>query len=336
MAIPTISETLNNLTVATLKSRQKEMPNQIFERWVFWRKLKEKGHIQMEDGSRKITMDVEYAVNPTVKGFARGGTLPGEDYEYMTQSEYDWKFIGGASLRYYQDTKKNRGKKAVRKLVTTGIRNLENSIIAKIETDLFLDGTGDSSNTILGLQKLVPDAAATGGTVGNINGDNETWWRNKSANMTGKAVSTYLRDYMNRMYNDCSLIDHGDDSFPDFYIADQKTTETYDTESFELLSVVNQQKTGDIAISDLAFKGRPIHWSPKLPEVTTNNGRLYFLNTNFLFVKVMDNAAIEFVDWKPASGNSLDWILHGVFNGAFVTNSRASQGVIYNIANQSL
>ena len=303
---------------------------------MFWRKLKEKGHIETAPASRKITMDVEYAVNPTVKGFIKGGTLPGEDYEYMTQCEYDWKFIGGASLRYYTDTQVNRGMNAVHKLVTTGIQNLEKSIISKIETDVFLDGTGDGSSTILGLQKLVPDAAATGGTVGNINGNNETWWRNQSANMSGKAVSTYLRDYMNRMYNDCSLIDHGDDSFPDFFIADQKTTETYDTESYELVSVVNQQKTGDIAISDLAFKGKPIHWSPKCPEVSTNNGRLYMLNTNFLWVKVMDAGAIKFVDWKPASGNSLDWVLHGVFNGAFVTNCRAAQGVVYNIANQSL
>ena len=174
MALPSIAETLNNLTVATLKSRQKEMPNQIYQRRVFFRKMMEKGNIQPEDGSRKITMDVKYGTNPTVKGFGRGGTLPGADYEFMTQSEWDWKFVGGAVLRYYVDQQINRGKNAVRKLVTEGVADLEDSILAKLETDAFLDGTGDSSKTIGGLQLIVPDSASDAGTVGNIDGDANT------------------------------------------------------------------------------------------------------------------------------------------------------------------
>ncbi len=336
MALPSITEILNTLTTATAKARAKEMPNQAFQKAVFWKQLLKSGTIKKFDGSRKITMDVEYGTNPTVKSFGRGGTLPGADFEYITQLELYWKYTGGAQLKNYADNDQNAGQYALRNLIVTGLNNLENSIIAKMETDAFLDGTGNSSQDILGLQKLVPDAAATGGTVGNIDGDANSWWRNKSYDMTSKSVSVYLRDYMKRLFNDCSLIDHGDQSYPNFYIADQKTTETYDTECYGLVSVVNNMDKGDLAISSLAFKGQPIHWSPKCPEVATNYGRLYMLNTNFLFLALTGTGAVKFVDWKPASSNSLDWILHGVCKSAFISNCRSAQGVLYNIQNPAL
>ena len=328
MATPTRSavETLNNLYATTLALRAPELTDNIFERCVFWRKLKEMGNLDKEDGGRKIEEDVEYATNPTVKGVGRGGTIAGEDYQFMTTTEWEWKFIAGAATRYYTDLKRNRGKAALKKLINKTIDNLVKSIIAKIETDLFLDGTGDSGNTIPGLQHLIQDDPTNSEVVGGINQATYSWWRNKFKDMNNLNVSIHLRDEMTTMFNDCSLLDHGDDAFPSFLITDQATVETYDTEAFELRSIVNE-RAGDLGMSELAFKGMPLHWSPKSPS-----NRLYFINMRYFKMKVMDSGAIEFTKWKDIH-NQLDHIMHAVFNGTPIVNCRACHGVMFNIEN---
>ena len=45
-------------------------------------------------------------------------------------------------------------------------------------TDLFLDGTGDGSNTIPGLQHLIQDDPTSSETVGGINQATFDCWRN--------------------------------------------------------------------------------------------------------------------------------------------------------------
>lgn len=325
-----VTETLNNLTVTTLDKRVEGLTNQIFQRWVLWRKLKDLGNLKSADGGKMITLDVEYAENPTVRAIGRGDSMPGVDYEFMTQAQYDWKFIAASALRFYTDVKKNRGKEAIYNLVTKTLNNLTNSVTSRIERDLFLDGTADDSKTILGLQTIVADdpTAATD-SCGGYSGYTNTWWRNQYQNMSGKSVSTQLREYLNRVYNNCTLLDQGDNSFPNFFLCDQATSETYDNETFEMVAVTNS-RTGDLGMSKLDFKGQPIYWSPRCPA-----NRFYILNLFFLFFYYMDSGALEFTDWKPYN-DTLDWIIHGVFNGAFCTNNRAAHGVLYNINNPTL
>ena len=131
---------------------------------------------------------------------------------------------------------------------------------------------------------------------------------------------------MVKMFNDCSLLDHGNSAFPNFIIGDQATIETYDNEVFELVGIVNK-RSGDLGMSKLEFQGMNMHWSPKALA-----NKLYFINMEYFKMKVMDSGAIEFTGWKDIP-NQLDDIMHAVFNGTPTVTCRACHGVMFNIQN---
>ena len=334
MSTFTRTQTLNNLYVTTLQNREKELTNQIFEQGGFFQDMKDMGHVKKMDGGRDIEMNVQYAKNTTVKGIGRGSTIAPEDKEFETIVKYDWRFVAGSHTRYYTDDKKNRGKNRVRNMVNDGLDLLVDSIYDKLEDDVYLDGTGDSGNTINGLSLLVQDdptsTTINGGMVGNISQATNAWWRNQYKNMTGLDLSTQLRPWMNNMYNNCSKKGNGNNKgtkrFPTYFMTTQAISETYDAEAYELRSIVNSQK-GDIGMSELAYKGHPLRWAPSMPDY-----RMYMLNMNNMFLAVMDNGTLEFTNWKDIP-NSLDHMMHAVFNGNVITNKRVGHGVMYNLGN---
>lgn len=314
----TLTEQLDSMYTSTWQKMRKEAVDNIFKATPLWFWLTAKDRRRTEQGGRWLGVSLEYAKNTTVKSFDRGDTMTVTDTDPLTTAQFDWKYVAGTIIRYYTDDQKNRGQSQILNLAKAKFRNLEQSIIDKMEADLFGDGTGNGGKDIGGLSLLIAKGGL--GTVGGINATTNAWWRNKSYDMIDEAPENFLLTNMRTMLNNCS---RGNDA-PTIIVTDQDSYELYEDEVMEQKLIVNKE-LGDAMFENVLFKGRPVIWSPSCGE-----GDMYFLNDRYIEWVADESINFEMTEWKNAQ-NTLDRVAQVVVAGNLVTTARTRQGILYNI-----
>ena len=320
------TENLDSMYTTTYQLRRTKVVDQAFNATPFWYKLTKNGKRRTESGGRWIEEPLQYAKNETVQFFGKGQNISIDDTQPLTVARYNWKYLAGSIVRYFVDDQRNRGKKAVIRLMNTKIDNLKDSITDKLEDSLIGDGTGDDGKAIDGLGNIVANTPTTG-TVAEINRASYSWWRNQYTSMTGESASVYLRKRMATMFNNCGKQGEGVSRFPDLLLTSQTVYEYYDAETFEIARImIGDKKLADLGFGELAYKGRPMTWSPAL---TDNN--MYFLNTNFLHWVADDIANFDMTEWKPIVDQPNDRVAQIVVVGNITCSNCKRQGVIHTI-----
>ena len=323
----TLTEQLNTMYTTTWYLRRKSIVDNVFNATPFWYLMSKKGKRSTQTGGRSIEIPLQYAKNETVKFIGRGGTVELEATDPLTVVHWSWKYLTGHIIRYFADFQQNRGQAQLIKKVNSDIDNLQSSLIDKLETSLFSDGTGDSNLATDGLGNVVAILPTTG-TVGNLNRATYAWWRNKYKSMSGEAASIYLRKRMNTMFNDCGQQGEGVSRFPDIVVCAQNVYEMYENEALEISRIIiSDRKMADLGFGDLAFKGRPFTWSPSCPA-----GYMYFLNTNAIewIADPVENFTLG--EWLPIINQPRDVVAHTMTVGNLVCGNCQKQGVIHTIA----
>jgi hypothetical protein len=327
MSVPSLTESLNTMYTTTWYLRWNDIVDQIFEATPFWYTLKKKGKRSTQSGGRSIEMPLQYAKNETVKFIGRGGTVDLEATDPLTVVHWNWKYLTGHIIRYFADFQQNRGKAQLVNKVNADIDNLQGSLIDKMESSLFSDGTGDSGYAIDGLGNIVSTTPTASATVGNLNQSTYSWWRNQYQDMASYPASIHLRKKMNQMFNNCGKKGEGLSRFPDLIICAQDVHEYYESEALEISRImISDRKLADLGFGDLAYKGRPMTWSPSCPS-----GYLYMLNTNFLewVSDPIENFTLG--DWLPIINQPRDVVNHAMAVGDVVCSNRSRQGVMFGI-----
>ena len=323
----TYTEQLDSLYATTWVLRRKEVIDQVFEATPFWYLLSRKGKRKTQSGGRYIEIPLQYAKNETVQFIGKGGVVSLQATDALTVAHFEWKYLTGHIIRYFADFQKNRGEAQLTNKVNADIDNLQASLIDKIEEALFGDGTGDSGKAINGLGNLVATNPTTG-TVGNINRATYSWWRNNYKDMSGEAASLYLRKRMNTMFNDCGKYGEGVRRFPDIIVCSQDVYELYEDEVLEISRItIGDKKIADLGFGDLAYKGRPMTWSPSCPS-----GYLYMLNTNYIEWVADPVENFTMGEWLPIVNQPRDRVAHVMAVCNLVISNARKHGVIYNIS----
>jgi len=326
-AFNTNTETLNTMYTTTWMLRKQEVVDNIFEATPFWYLLKKKGKVNSQTGGREIEVPLRYATNASVQYIGKGSSVTLEDTDPLTVAQYQWRYLTGHIMRYFADFQKNKGKAALINKVNSDIDTLQASLIDQLETSLFNDGTGDSNQEINGLLNLVAEAPTTG-TVGGINRATYSWWRNYYYDMSSYAASIYLRKRMNIAFNECGKYGKGVTRFPDLIVCAQNVHEFYESELVEIARVmISDKKIADMGFGDLAYKGRPMTWSPSCPD-----GSLYLLNTNHLSFVTDPIENFSLGEWLPIVNQPRDVVAHSMTVGNLVCDNCRKQGVLFDIA----
>lgn len=321
MAVSSLTEALDNLYTTTWEIRKNKAHDNIFSGSPFWYWMKEKGKLRTEQGGRFIMEPLEYAKNDSVQWITKGGTVSLNDFEFLTESKWDWKYLVGNVVRFGVDDQQNRGKAAIMKLVTRKLDNLENSMIETLEEDLFSVKAGDA---IEGLPNLVPDDP-TGANydVGGIDQSAYSWWRNQSKDMTSRSFAVYGLSDMRTLIHDCMKNRNQDQ--PDIIVCGQTPYEYYEDETMEQKQIVNK-KLGDAGFTNIEYKGIPMIWSPS--AVTD---AMYFLNTKYLYFMYDPIMNFDMTPWKDIPDQVNDRAAQVILACAFIVTRRLCQGVMYDI-----
>jgi len=91
--------------------------------------------------------------------------------------------------------------------------------------------------------------------------------------------------------------------------------------------MISDKKLADLGFGDLAFKGRPITWSPSCPD-----GYMYFLNTNYINFIYDPAVYFKMGQWLPIVNQPEDRVVHVMTACNLVISNARKHGVIFNIS----
>lgn len=317
-----LTEQLDNLYTSTWRAVRNTSADNIFDStpWFFW--LRSKGKLRPLEGGRRIDINLEFANSGTAAWIVKGESMSLNDAEILTTAQFEWRHLAGSIVRYLKDDLENRGKHKIISLIETKLNNVQMDLEDTLETSLFA-GAGSASNAIDGLQHLVSDTAAYSTEVGGIKPSDNSWWENKTKDMTGESFATFGLKRMRTMNNDVSK-SKGNRSSPDIIISGQNPYEFYED------SLQPQQRFVDRTLLDggfmnLSFKNIPMAWAAACGD------RMYFLNTNHVWLHYDPAAFFEMTEWKEVVDQPRTRAAQIYSALAQVTNRRKALGVIHTI-----
>jgi hypothetical protein len=243
--------------------------------WVFNQLSKGDGFLGLSGGDF-ISGPLEYAVNTTVSSYSDTDTISTTRVDVFDRFEAQWKEYAGTATLSDLEADRNAGEGTVFPLLPAKLENLRNSLKRAINTDLFSDGTGNSSKQIGGFQYLISTTPTTGTALA-INRANFSFWRNQQTS-GAKTTSAFdnLRATWRSIYNLCS--NGMGDAHPSGVVTDRPTFE-----GFEGLLLANERFTskdeadGGFKNEVLKFKGAKLSY-----DVACPSGNAYFFNPRFL------------------------------------------------------
>lgn len=177
---------LGQTTSATLRNRNNEVFDAVTDNSAFLAYLKKAGQIKTKEGGRTFTHPINYAENGTAK-FFDGGL---ESFSISTEATLDsseWSRKHQAGFIYFTEDERqsNRGDAKAVDLIENKIKVLKATLANQFSTALYSNGS--VSNQIVGLQAIIADTPTN--TVGGIDSNTYTWWKNKTTTGTTASAS---------------------------------------------------------------------------------------------------------------------------------------------------
>lgn len=320
MAPTAQSLSFDALFATTHQAYRPKMEDNIFTaNPLFWW-LKTGDRIKRQDGGANIIVPVMYGTNSTARSYSAYEDLDISPQDGMTVAIYPWRHLSTSVSISGPEERKNSGKSQVIKLITAKEKQAELSLIEETNRQAYLDGTGNGSRDIFGLNLLVEDGAAWLSDVAGINRTTETWWRNQWTNATGQSFLTLGVGLMRTMYNNCSK----GNIHPDLIVTTQTVFERYEGVLAQNERFIDT-RTGDAGFQNLLFKATPIVYDTYCPTQT-----MFFLTSEyieFIVDTIMDFKLTEFI--RPANNDSR--IAQILLYGNLTMSNMARQGRISNL-----
>ena len=158
--------------------------------------------------------------------------------------------------------------------------------------DLMLHRDGTASATdIPGLDSLISTTPSASATIGSLNQQTYSWWRNYADIDISTATAGNLVDRMEIAWRECT---RRGGAKPDFILVGADFLDAYrrdasDTVNRRLSTSGNGQTGLDASVSGVYFKGVELVWDPVFDDLDTADApavewskRCYFINSKFL------------------------------------------------------
>lgn len=309
---------LTEIVSTTLRNRSGEFADNVTKKNALLQKLKEKGAIIKHGGGRSIVKELDYAENGTFKYYSGYEALDTSAAEVLSAAEYNWRQAAVAVTISGLEQRQNSGTNAVIDLLASRIQNAMRTMSNKVSEGIYSDGTGSSGKQIDGLKAVVADDP-TSGTVGGINAANYSFWRNYASSAATSAGNILSR--MNLAYNS---ITRGADQ-PDIIVGDSTLFGHFEA-SLQTNQRFSDSKTAEAGFLTYRYKGADVVLDDAAGISTTHN-RMYFLNTDYLFFDVHQDAYMTPLDGvRPVNQDAMVFPI--IFMGNLTCSNRELQAVI--------
>lgn len=310
---------LGDLVTSTLELYFSQLEDNVTNNNALSRVLTRKGNVKRAVGGREIREGLLYGTNSSVQWYENYDTFtpPTTGQEVMDEAAFPWKQLGGFISVSGREEKINRGEYEKHDFVESRIKQLQAVLNNTFGASIFSAGTGSGGKELTGLQAAVADNPVTG-TYGGINRatvGNE-FWRNKFSPAAATSASNIL-SRMDDMY--LSLI-RGTDK-PDLVTCGYTMFRYYE-DTLQAIRRIGNADEADAGYLSYYYKGCEV-----VPDFNCANTRMYFLDTDVLQLRVINDRLFEKGDQRIVT--NADYKVWPVwFMGNLTTSRAAAHGVI--------
>ncbi len=314
----------DEIITTTLRNRRGKIADNVTNNNALLRELSTKGNMQLEDGGRTLVEELSFAENSTFKYYSGYETLDVSPSDVLSAAEYDWKQAAVAVTVSGREKRQNMGVNQKIRLIASRVQNAENTMANNLSTGVFSDGTADAGKEVGGLQLLVADDPTTG-TVGGINRANFSFWENISFDATtdggAAATAANIQDYMNEVW--IQLVRGSD--FPKLIVADSNYFNLF-WQSLQAIQRLTSPEKGTSGFKSLEYNG-PGGAAPVMLDQAAPTDHMYFLNTDFFFWRVHQDANFDMLD-DVRSINQDAIVKQLIWMGNLTQSNSSLQGVL--------
>jgi len=306
---------ITHIAAHALDSHSKEIADAILNHNLTSAWLKASNRIRVVTGGRTFHEKLIFAETGGFGWINKDEAIPIANNDSVTDAVYDIKVLAGPLMIYDLDKQMAQGESQVADLVETTLATAKSTMSNKMGVAIY--NTGLDAKALHGLRLLVADAA--GATVGGINSGTYTWFE-AQRDTTGTATFNTNQagiGVLSALHALCAGNDH---DFPDLGVTTSAIWTLFQLSTTNVTRLIDT-KVGALGYRTLDFLGTPIGWDANCPA-----SHLYFLNSKYLYLRVLEGGNFVTSDWERVQGQLADYCtMH--FYGQLTTNNRKKLGV---------
>jgi hypothetical protein len=313
----------------------------IFNACPFFYWIHENKRKRTEDGGERLVIPLEYGKNSTIKSMTSGyDTIDTTPQDPFTSAYYTWKEVAGSTSISNRELAQNQGKSKIIDLLQKKANNTEMSMTEVIEQMIVgAVTTGNGGSDLTPLSILIQGLPTNSVTIGGINQNTYTWWRNKYKVSTAASFAAFINEIAN-LYNQCARGGaKGKRKSPDLILCDQVYYETYMAagRAKGQIMLVNEPVV-NLGFGGAKYLGATLMWDEYMPDITTGTANTdpnsysasyssaFFINSEFLeFVVCKGNDFTIGPFIQPENQKAKTSIIY--LMGEVTCSNRSKQGV---------
>jgi hypothetical protein len=308
---------IGEIVATTLRNRSGKLADNVLNHNALFARLNKKGMVKTVSGGREIVQELEYAENGTAGWYSGYEILDVTPQEVFDAATFDWKQLAGNVVISGLEEIKNSGKEASINLIASRIKNLEKTLKNKAATAVYADGTTDTKS-LGGLQLLVADDPTASATIGGINQNTYTFWRNQTSGDATLTTYAEIKAEMNALWLSCI---RGTDK-PDCIVADANLYALYEGGLQDYQRFASADSAG-AGFENVRYKTADVFYDDQCPA-----NHMYFLNTDYIYLR--PHASRQFVPLDDRNSINQDaTVMPVVWAGNMTVSNRSLQGVLY-------
>lgn len=332
------------LVATSLANYRKTLQDEISTSNVVFFELNKRGLWESRSGGLYIAEDLMYALSP-MDSYSGYDVLPLTPTEGITQAQFDWRQVAGPISISGKEEKQN--KQRIISLLDTKLKQATLGMqegFAKHFLQGSLAGSGsdirtpytspsNGSQSIDSLASLIRLDYTASATIGGINQNTYSWWRNNATESAATTMTAFLTE-IDHMYNLCS---RGPGGPPTVIWTDQTTYELLTQAYFLKHQFVSYIQDQNFPFEGLKYKKAYVVWDEFMCDPYSNSyagaantstyGVMYFLNPQFM--KIVYESETNFVSTpfqKPVNQDAK--FCHILWMGNTTISNRRKFGVI--------
>ena len=327
MASTSTTETWDAAWTLTMRAKRKRLTDNFFDSYPTLEAFRSSGSLEMENGGKEIQEDILYAGN-SAEYFSGYDVLNTDAVDGITAAFYPFRYASCPITINHVEEMENRKTDAAMKLLEAKTQQSMLTLRDQINTSLYSAQTGKAP---LGLQDIIADApGTTPTTLGGITVSGNSWWKNKTNNASGDTSfvtisNTNFYEGMLRMSTTWNDISEGNEQPTHIFTTNDlygDFEEIFEGTGYQRLTGKDPPGVDGRLPS---FRGIPIQY-----DRDCGSGRMYFLNTNYLKLKMQNGMNFAKTPFREPA-NQMAKVAFIIVGLQLTTNNRRRQGVIYNL-----
>lgn len=319
----------DDIVTTTLRNRTGKLADNATRTMALLDRLRRKGKVKPADAGRTIVQELEVSLNPNGGWYAGLDVLNANMHEPFSAAEFDWKQAYVPAVWSGLDKLRNQGEYAVINLVTSRIKNSEKSLMDLVAQAAYADGTAFGGKQLGGLGLMVVASPGTG-TVGGIDRQANTFWRNvtTSLNMSTPVnlVTSNPTAFLTALNAISIAATRGTDR-PDLYVADSIGYQRY-LESLQTIQRITNTDMAGFGFTALKYYGVGGNADFVLDNGYCPAKTVYALNTDYIYLRPHPER-----DFVPFGGDRIPvqqdaTVRYIGFTGNMTVSNMFLQGVI--------